>query len=540
VTVYTAIDEDFRPHVMESLGSDVFGAAPPHPDSWDQNTAIYGVFNRICTLQPNHDKALRKRFTRFVRDFVNNNFVPFDPSLDISVDWWLENTSYPGWRKIELYDAIDRTLGVLSLRDFICKCFVKDETYMGYKHARAIFSRSDAFKAYAGPIFKRIEEVVYEHPSFIKHIPIPDRPGYITNMCYAPGAKYAATDYTSYESHFTKSMMEDCEFILYDHMVSCHPEASSKMKVIKKVLSGRNKCLFKRFNLTLDATRMSGEMCTSLGNGFANLMFFLFACHEEGIVCKGVVEGDDGLFACTPRLPNKQTFENLGLTIKIDEHYGLETASFCGIIYDRMDNVNVTDPREILVNFGWSKTKYVGVKQSRKLELLRAKSLSFAYQYRGCPIVQSLAHYGLRVTRHIDLRRYINKCRSLSQWERDQLIEAMNWYSKVDKDKLKMSVPMNTRLLVQTQFDISLEHQIIIERYLDNLQTLQQLDLPEIYINMPEVCKDYFAKYVSYQESQYPVLNVPLYRGQLRHFQDNLRFSQEAINNGTRWKVLKL
>ena len=535
ITVNSSVDVLLRPPVMESIGPVILGAAPPHVDPWDQNTAIAGVLNRICAKPPQHDRAFRRRFRKFVQRWCRKNLVPLSANTDFSFENWLSLTNYPEWRKAELREAWEKCGGVITSKDKACKCFIKDETYPSFKHARAIFSRSDAFKCYAGPIFKQIENVIYSLPDFIKHVPVHARPGYIMDRIYVPGAKYAATDYTAFESHFTKHMMLDCEFVMYEYMLKNTTEVE-RMKEIKRTLIGKNKCLFKRFQLDLEATRMSGEMCTSLGNGFSNLMFFLFVCQEEQITCTGVVEGDDGLFVCSPKLPSNESFEKLGLTIKIEEHTNLATASFCGIIFDEVDLINVTDPLEVLVNFGWSKQHHVGMKRARKLELLKSKSLSFAYQYQGCPIIQSLAWYGLRMTHQIDLRRYLARDRSVSMWEREQMLEAMKYSCK------KVKIPMNTRKLVQDKFGITIEDQIAIEGFFDAKTDLGPISFPTIDKYMKYDWTDYYDNYVGYEDGDFPWMNVPEYHGELKKYFDsgNLHFTTFAETSDTVTRVLGL
>ncbi len=80
---------------------------------------------------------------------------------------------------------------------------------------------------------------------------------------------------------------------------------------------------------------MSGEMNTSLGNGFSNLMFMLYACEIQGIECDGIVEGDDGAFALSLKPGQKfdeSIFAEMGLTIKLEKHTDLMSMSFCGIL----------------------------------------------------------------------------------------------------------------------------------------------------------------------------------------------------------------
>nr|WEU70900.1 MAG: RNA-dependent RNA polymerase [Hangzhou tombus-like virus 1] len=527
---------------MESLGCHVYGACLPHMDHSDQNTMIAGVMKRIGAKLPQPDRhsdlraqrrfaKVMSEFRRFVSKWLKRNLPPLPADTDYDFESWLRDTNYPEWRKEELRLANSEIVDKYDKKYYKVKCFMKDETYPTYKHARGIFARSDYAKCLLGPFFKRIEERLYSLPQFIKHIPVKDRPVYISNMLNVPGAKYIATDYTAYESHFTQLVMQNCEFVLYRHMTKLCPDQKYFKWAMDNVLAGYNTCTFKRFKLGILATRMSGEMCTSLGNGFSNLMLMLFACHRIGSKCTGVVEGDDGLFVCSPRAPTAKEFSDIGFTIKIEKHDSLSTASFCGIVFDEIDKVNVTDPMEVLVGFGWSKTPYVGAKPTRKLELLRSKSLSMLYQYPGCPIIQSLALYGLRVTKHIDMRRFLEKERSLNWWDRNRLIAAMKAW---DEDKLALcrEVPMRTRLLVEKRYGISVQDQIKIEKYLDSLTKLQELKHISIYKYVKFEWGHYFSHYCSRFLGNYPILNVPRYNGELKKYRDKIGLSRRLQNSG--------
>ena len=201
---------------------------------------------------------------RFVSKWLKRNLPPLPADTDYSFESWLRDTNYPDWRKEELKSAYSEIENKYDKKYYRVKCFMKDETYMTAKHARGIFARSDYAKCLLGPFFKRIEERLYNLPQFIKHIPVCDRPQYISNMLDVPGAKYIATDYTSYESHFSQEVMRNCEFVLYRHMTKLCPDQKFFKWAMDNVLAGYNTCTFKRFKLGIQATRMSGEMCTSL------------------------------------------------------------------------------------------------------------------------------------------------------------------------------------------------------------------------------------------------------------------------------------
>lgn len=375
------------------------------------------------------------------------------------------------------------------------KCFVKDEPYIEYKHARGIYSRSDEFKCFVGPFFKLIEEEVYKLPEFIKHIPVVDRPAYIMNILCGEGSPQS-TDYTSFESQFTTKIMTIVEMQLYRYMTQYLPGQNKFLRHLK-VISDQQHCSFKYVDVDLDTCRLSGEMCTSLGNGFSNLMFALFAAHRNG--CSNVrivVEGDDGLMKYEGPKLSAENFSQLGLTIKMETHTEIETASFCGIIFDSEELINIDDPRDNLATFGWGNSRYVCSRQSKLKALLRCKALSLAHQYPGCPIVQELAHYGLRVTRGIRIGKVLDH---MNSYVRDQVLNAIR-----DEKKIQHKPPgPRSRDLVEQMYGITIEAQLKIEEYLRGKQDLSPLNCEWINSVMPEIWRHYSMEYVRFVDPSY-------------------------------------
>lgn len=523
-------DQNERVPVQISSGCHVKDRSPVKPCPSMINI-LGGTTKRMCVKLPISTRLKRPELVACtLRVMMRMGLTPFSPYLDTSQETWLANTPYPEWRKTELRECWADCGGVLSRWHFEVSSFMKDETYADWKHARAINARSDQFKCAVGPIIKRIEEVLYEQKEFIKHVPVVDRPSYIEGMLNIPGTVCVATDYTSFESHFSKAMMEDIEFILYEFMTQHLPEHKQFMGYFRNVVAGRNKCKFKRFNVELDATRMSGEMCTSLGNGFANLVMMTYACEVKGSQVHGVVEGDDGLFVVKGALPTREDFASLGMNIKLDVHPRYNEASFCGMIFDPTDKINLSDPSNIVLNFGWSGRRYVNAKQARLLELLRAKSLSFAHMYQGSPIVQSLAHYGLRMTKHINLESLLER-RGMyaNEWVRKRLIDAM----EAEPEKIAMiEVPKNTRLLCESKFGISIPSQLAIEEYLNSKTDLSPLDHPEIDALMTATSAAYDCHYTGTRESDRLDSSFIPYRQELAVLGEQLDFTQQARTNG--------
>jgi hypothetical protein len=515
----------FRKPVYVSLGCHLDGAALPHPDCWDPLTAQAGVVKRLAFKNPDPNAQRMARFGRFVDRWLKENMVPLPADVDCSVDTWLNETNYPKWRKEQLRVKWEKIQSMenLTQRDFLVKSFMKDEGYSEWKHGRGINSRTDEFKCAVGPIFKLIEKALFKNRHFIKYVPVSDRPRVIRERLQRLAGVYVATDYTSFESMFTEEFMQNCEFKLYEYMTRELPQGSFFMGLLRRVLGGANSCMWRWFTVLVHATRMSGEMCTSLGNGFSNLMLMLFLAEELSSEVDGFVEGDDGIFSFSGVVPTKEDFASLGATIKLEVHNKLSAASFCGIVFDEVDQVNLTDPLKVLAKFGFANHKYAGVRSKKILMLLRCKSLSLAYQCPQCPILQSLAWYGLRVTHGV--RNYLegwvlkNGPQGLSEWEREWLLEAIR---NVDISK-RAPIGIGSRQVVESLYGISIDYQIKTEDYLDNKADLSPLCLPDLLRIVPVAWTDYWNTYmrethVGDSLINEPVLSLGTYTGWCREW----------------------
>jgi len=513
------------PVVAASVGCHWEGVHMPHPDCDHRQTKIAGVRKRAARRPPSAQMSLLRDFRLFVRGWIRRNMVKLAPDSNTSVEAWLAKTNYPEWRKAELLEKWNKinVQGFNSVEEklFKVKCFIKDECYPEYKHSRGIYSRTDEFKCIMGPIFKLIEELVYENKHFIKHVPVKDRARLIVDSLFKEGATYLATDYTAFESLFTKALMESCEFELYRYMTSSIPEGGMFMQFCELVLAGRNVCDFREITVEVDATRMSGEMNTSLGNGFSNLMFMLFACHRAGSKCDGFVEGDDGIFSVVGVVPSSQWFENLGLRIKLEEHKDLSSASFCGIVADIHDQVNVSDPLKIVAQFGWVSSIYARSSDRKLMALLRCKSLSLLDQYPGCPIVQALAEYGLRMTRSFDVRHLVLNSRMFTSYERDKYLRILSVGETAIRAGRRV-VPLATRDLMSRKFNVSSDVQILVEKYFEGLNRICPLNPPVLDTLVHPSWRHYNERFVCLADVRSPYLEYPP-----EHFPNYAGFIQE-------------
>jgi hypothetical protein len=508
ITRFVLTDQNLRWPSYVSAGCHLDGAALPSPDIRDSPTLLAGVFKRFCFEPPTPEPGLLEELKDFVQDWLLTNLIPLAPDTDVSFETWLEGTSYTETRRAELKLLWESSGGQLRPKDANVKMFMKAESYTDYKHARAINSRSDLFKIKVGPIFSAIEKSLFKLKWFIKKIPVADRPAFILERLFKHGSVYLATDFTSFESLFTKEIMEAVEFQLYRHATSALPNGQEFMELVETVLGGENTVINKNISMKVKATRMSGEMCTSLGNGFSNLMFMLFLCHKLGSEVVGVVEGDDGLFRVTGAHPTSDDFRKLGLVIKLEVHETLNTASFCGQVFDLVDMSVVTDPKVVLAAFGWVDGRYVNASASMHKSLLRAKAWSFGYQYPATPIISAMSRAYLRLTRSYDHRRVL-KDERLNGWEREYYQEAFD----AGRPELNRPVGDATRLLMETLYGVSVSTQKAYEAYFDSLGSLEPI--PK-WFDVPGSWTDYANSYVYEQRYDF-LVNRPV-DGWRRHF----------------------
>lgn len=444
------------------------GYAPLCMDSNDPDTVECGFRQRLLRHVPEPKEGMLAKFRDFVRDFLVKN-VPVVGEIDF--EDWLASTSYNEERKNWLRKVNSDLLGSRPTRRQCqhISSFVKSEFYITWKHCRMINSRSDAFKCWSGPRFKAIENAVYQLPQFIKHTPVPERPAKIAAL-RASGRRYFQTDFTAYESHFTPELLQVCECELYRHCLANDNEAD----FLCSVIAGKNK-MHTRTGLyaKIKGRRMSGDMCTSLGNGFTNLMLALFVVYLKGGHIDGFVEGDDGLF-CSDVEITAQDYEDLGFTIKIEEVEDPCEASFCGMIFSDSGEI-IRDPRRFMMGFGWTQS-FIGAGPRIMDELLRAKALSTVYETPQCPIVGAIARYALSKTKGA-VPRFIDD----------------GYHVPRDVQHIPKYCPStDTRLLFEREFGISIATQIEAEECASrgDFQRLSALVPPT------EEQFDYCSKYV--------------------------------------------
>lgn len=441
-------------------------ACIPRPNSHQLNLAI-GIAARLGRERVTPNKSTFAEFSRFVKRVIQlvpefSRPIQLPAGYEDFFDYFIQKSQYPEYRKQELRDKWN------SISDYeytlkrytVNKTFGKREGYKEPKLNRGIYSRHDIFKCFCGGFFKLIEEDVFSRPEFIKKIPVAERPSYLMEKMYEPGAKYFSSDFESFESLFTPELMKACEIELYKTKMVNFPQ---HMKFISNVLLGESHIQAKGSTATVKARRMSGEMCTSLGNGFTNLMVSWFIQSKAGIPLEDlisgmycIIEGDDSLIKYKNEI-DVSIYQQIGLRAKVEFHEKIGDASFCGMLFDEDDKIVVTDLSKHIISMFWADSKYVDAREPKKLALLRAKALSYAFQFRGCPVIDPMAHKILELTKSIDHRSVV-----IDNWKKQQFdLACANAKELIAKGPLE--APIKTRLLIERTFGISLETQLRME-----------------------------------------------------------------------------
>lgn len=286
--------------------------APLIPEAQCPFSVLDGVRNRLCFKRPTCQVPhFKPRLRSFVRQFMRRSFPTVDNARVLAIGdlqrWWLEQSkTYSEKKKDQMWLLWLVREGLLRAKDFYCSIFVKTESYEDPKHPRIISARSDMYKMFSGPWVKLMEEVVYQSPFFIKHVPQEERGAFVCRLQQS-GHKYLSSDFSSFELHMDKHIQEVVEHQIYAYLLRGVPSAAEFLRVHKRALTRDQKLVNKWWNFLIPACRMSGETCTSLGNGLTNLCLVSFVAEiNGGRMVDAVVEGDDGIYVIKGHVPTEE------------------------------------------------------------------------------------------------------------------------------------------------------------------------------------------------------------------------------------------
>lgn len=455
---------------------------------------VRGLIKRVAHDQ-NYSKQRIQSFGQFVDKWIQANYTPLpkvDPSHSNLDQYWLSNNKdYTLKQKEHYHDLLQTFLDSnTSIKSFIqdhsaklyiCNSFIKREFYETVKEPRIINGRPDLFKAIVAPYIKLIEHQVIYNEHFIKG----KQPDDVANRLRQIHTKFNyvfETDYSSFEGSFSRFIMKRCEWKLFHYMLQNNPEILKLIKPIYFNDSHLHLGTAGRYNATahFKGSRMSGDMWTSLGNGFTNMMILLYVIKKS--VPKRqwsqaqfdfIVEGDDGFFGVNHQI-NLALVRELGFNLKVKSSTDINETSFCGI--HPTDNAFMADFWRLIEKFGWSHDEqiiqnYGSHETPREKQLMRSKALSLLAFAKGNPILQPLAVKILELTDSTTIR-----WKDFDWWER-------NTFDLLSDTIKPIDITQSSREYYQHYYGISINDQLDIEDLISrqtNLRFIIPLQRPSV------------------------------------------------------------
>lgn len=438
------------------------------------------VATRLIPDIPLADLAIFRLLAAFVRSYFSyavdkDGLLIYRPLPLLELDddyietWLLKCDHYNENRKNQLrasWHTICDSSFVLDEKHFASKIFIKREFYEKYNCARCIVSRSDVFKVVVGYCISQIEERVYKDRHFVKGIDprrLPSRLKKLEKFDF-----FCETDYSKFESSFSLPYQEACEIQLWRHMLVNNPFLLNViLRSYYQIRGGKQVqrthfCRNQRFTLKLSGSRLSGEMWTSLGNGFSNLMNLLFLARQNKVHLKCFVEGDDGLFGCDSMKLQPSMFRQLGFNIKMIYGNDLSHTAFCGnIFHPETENVLVC-PENIPRLFWSCSAQYICRRTDVLEKLLRAKAMSMYCIGKKTPIVSFLAWRIIKTIGFGEMLFDPNR-----RWWTRRLIDII----KTEKFTLP-TISLLDRELYASKFGIPISDQLRLEQFILSQDTL--------------------------------------------------------------------
>lgn len=430
-------------------------------------------------LNPVLPKGRREMFlgiAQFSLRYLLEHFIPL-PNVpfgrDVFEQWLSFCSHYNDERKFKLrrcFDKAEQHQFHLRFCDYYGECFVKREFYPEPKCLRFINSRSDTFKAVIGPYIHMIEKQVYQDIHFVKGTRIDLLP---TKLVELKKWDYILeTDYSSFESSFSWEYVQAVELPFFRYFLKNNPLVLSIVEHAY-MLNNRErvqKMFSKEFDLRLTGCRLSGELWTSLCNGYSNLMNMLYLCETKGIDCQGFIEGDDGLFGMSSPSLTKEDFGNLGFSIKMEYVHQVQDTTFCGNTFSDTSLKLLVNPENIGRLFWTCTAKYLKAKSSVLASLFKSKAASLYVTGRFTPIAGHLAYKLLTRSENVSFLE------PEGYWRHDML----DIFHKIDC--CEPTISYDDRCLYSSKFGLPISEQIMIEKYIMSITPDQELSIPYCFM----------------------------------------------------------
>lgn len=474
-----------REPVQWTIGPVIEDCSPPVPDLLCPINFWAGFKKRLGPILPVAHPGALSDLRRVSRAWCEKWLTPL--TVVPTFEEWLVDRPYSGQRKKEITSALERHTArdeTFLKRGKQVRTFVKAEVLEKMNAPRLINPICDEVKAVMGPLIHAIEDELFSTPFFIKHIAEIDRPAFLLARFSLNPGYINGTDYTSWESQMIPDVMRNCECVLYDYMVQNLPyEYQAAMKLYEQLLVGDFVMYFHdSATAKTHGIRKSGDLPTSCGNGFTNLMACETCCERHKVTLIGAlhricVEGDDGLCETSQPL-QAEWFAELGLKIKIEHYTYVWEASFCKLIFEPGSLLAIRDPCPVILKIGWSHCQYAKISRHWK-GLLRAKALSLINELPGCPIINVLADRLLQLTQGAEA-----------------IYDPRDTYHRRYEELIPIISDDRVRQLFAQTYGVSIPMQLTIEQHFRNSDIAHMFEHPAVRIM---ICRtDNYVNWVRY------------------------------------------
>lgn len=401
--------------MMTSLGPHYHGAAYPRPDVRNLYGLLIGQASRTASHVTRPSLVAMRRLYRHTGEALDGLLSGWADNCSIEPlalgeveDWkdFIDNAkSWTTGQKKKIYDLFlkwcpflfelqcDAESALLKRMWYRILAFCKREGYPEYKSFRGINGRDDLAKVMIGPPIRAAENVIYASwGGHVKHMTFAERIAKLRSR-HSQFKYHYSFDGSAFESSFFRELLAPTEALVYERLFG-----RDLATFIFHVCYSENVADSQAFELVWQARRASGDMQTAFGNWLVNILVQTCILKELGVEDYVIdVEGDDCIVSLNvPIFPSKELYAQYGFIAKVVVDDDLSKHSFCGAVFGP-EGDGLTDVRKVILNFGWTDSKYRDHPRLTKDKLLVTKALSYGYQYPNCPVVRNMVEWIFRV-----------------------------------------------------------------------------------------------------------------------------------------------
>jgi hypothetical protein len=428
-------------------------------------TAIFGVLQRSCRPSPIMNLAFMKRFSNFCADFlpIALREVKLEIDYEFDAERWINGMDKPQkWkepllkllRENHLMDYLSYALYPSSLDQKerleaeLFSIFQKDESYPKVTATRIIFALTNFYRVVHGDICKTVGDQLVHNANTFSGVPVTEWPRILGTRFNVPGLPAVATDFSGFEKWFSNFIKHVVDYVPFALVAAGHPDAAHRLEHMRQsevcVSIFRHSCF--RFK-SMDSFQQSGSHKTYSVNTFGHWLLTAFlhfvhtGQHPRVVPRLGVQNGDDvddGHAPCFLSGDDSkiakayahaaQDFRDLGLDVELEPGATDDSLAFCKVrplFSENGDWVGVAEFWDVLAKLPWIPAAFAYSKRSKVRAMLKAKCMSYLYQYPSAPVISTVCAKVVTELRHVDTRGVL---KHFDAWERGKVEKALASY----------------------------------------------------------------------------------------------------------------